>query len=204
MVDNLGQTTVATAKDTIIQGDRPPVVVAAPASITVDEGQVVQVMVSVTDADGNPITALSADLSQLPGGHNATFTKNAANTSGTLTWTPIPGMSNVVPYDVTFTASNALSGTAVVPITVQKPNVLPNAALAVTPRSGNAPLVVTADASSSSDPDGSICPISSTSVMAPSSVPRRWRARVTRMPSAHGRSRSPYGGAGCPPSRLPA
>ncbi len=156
VVDNLGQATVASKIDTVIQGDRPPVVVANPVTFTLDEGQVVQVVVSVSDPDGNPITSLSADLSLLPPGHNATFVTNGANTSGTLTWTPASGMSNVVPYDITFTASNALSGSTTSSITVTKPNLLPNAALSVTPRSGNAPLLVTANASSSSDPDGSI------------------------------------------------
>ncbi len=155
VVDNLGQATVASKIDTVIQGDRPPVVVVNPVTFSLDEGQVVQVIVSVSDPDGNPITSLSADLSLLPPGHNATFVNNGANTSGTLTWTPVSGMSNVVPYDITFTASNALSGSTTSSITVTKPNLLPNAALSVTPRSGNAPLLVTANASASSDPDGS-------------------------------------------------
>jgi PKD repeat protein len=48
------------------------------------------------------------------------------------------------------------SATNSVAVAVSPPNQPPNAALTVTPPSGTAPLAVTADASASSDPDGTI------------------------------------------------
>ena len=68
--------------------------------------------VSAADPDGNAITNLVA--APLPAG--ATFTKNAANTSGTFSWTP--SFTQAGSYNVTFTASNALSGSATTAITV--------------------------------------------------------------------------------------
>jgi hypothetical protein len=70
------------------------------------------VNVTASDPDGQTITSLTA--SGLPSG--ATFTPNGSNTSGTLDWTP--GFSQSGSYTVTFTASNALSGSATTEITV--------------------------------------------------------------------------------------
>ena len=68
--------------------------------------------VSVSDADGDAITSLTA--SGLPAG--ASFTPNASNTAGTFAWTP--GASDAGEYDVEFTGANSLSGTSVTHIRV--------------------------------------------------------------------------------------
>ncbi len=97
--------------------DQAPVVTAA-ATATVTEGAMLTIASSVADPDGDPITSLTADLSRLPAGHNAVFTPNASRTGGTLTWTPTYADGRAAPYPVTFTATNALSGTASTSITV--------------------------------------------------------------------------------------
>ena len=64
----------------------------------------------VSDPDPQPIQTLTADLSGLPPGNDATFTVNGAHTVGTLTWTPTY-VDAVGPYTVSFAAGNALSAT---------------------------------------------------------------------------------------------
>lgn len=80
--------------------------VTAPATQTVNEGATLTFTVTASDANADLITALSA--SPLPAG--ATFTTNASYTSGTFTWMPTSSQSG--DYDVVFTASNTLSGSA--------------------------------------------------------------------------------------------
>jgi hypothetical protein len=70
-------------------------------------------VVTATDVNGDAITSLTA--APLPSG--ATFNTNATNTSGTFTWTPSAGQTGT--FDVTFTASNALSGSATAHITIE-------------------------------------------------------------------------------------
>ncbi len=137
---------------TVTSVDHPPLV-SAPASATVIENGVVTVNVSASDANGEPITSLTADFSGLPVGHDAQFTAAADNISGTLTWRPTYQDERASPYSVTFRAQNALAGTASTSIMVTH---------------GDAPPVVAAPASSSvsenskltigitaTDPDGS-------------------------------------------------
>jgi hypothetical protein len=112
--------------------------------------------VTASDPDGDAVASLTADLSALPAGNNAAFTVGAGNTSGTFTWTPVTGNSRPAPYNVTFTALNASTSSATSAITVLLPNQNPTAALALSPVTGNAPLVVTANAGASTDPDGFI------------------------------------------------
>ncbi len=97
---------------------RPPIVVA-PAAVAGIEGSEITVSVSASDPDGDAIGSLTADPSGLPLGHGAVFTTDPANTSGTLTWTPSFTASIGSPYIVTFTAENALSGSATTSITVE-------------------------------------------------------------------------------------
>lgn len=78
--------------------------VTAPSTQTVNEGS--NLTFTVTASDAETITALAA--APLPSG--ATFTANAGYTSGTFSWTPTSSQSG--DYDVVFTASNALSGSA--------------------------------------------------------------------------------------------
>jgi len=80
--------------------------VTAPAVWTLVEGQTINLVVTASDANGDAITSLTA--TGLPSG--ATFTSNASHTSGTLTWTPTTSQAGA--YDVTFTAANALTGSA--------------------------------------------------------------------------------------------
>jgi hypothetical protein len=61
---------------------------------------------TVTATDSEAITSLTA--SGMPSG--ATFTPNGTNTSGTFSWTP--ATSDTGNYDVVFTASNSMSGSA--------------------------------------------------------------------------------------------
>ena len=97
--------------------DSPPSV-TAPAAITVVEGQTLTLNLSASDADGDPITSLTADFSALPAGHGAVFTRNGSNTAGTLTWTPSSSAGRPAPYSVTFTAANERSTAASTAITV--------------------------------------------------------------------------------------
>ena len=99
----------------VVGTDQPPSV-ACPASVTVNEGVLLSVAVSASDPDGDPILSLTADLSGLPTGNNATFTPGLGNTTGTFQWTP--GSTHGGTYSVTFTAANALSGSRTMMITV--------------------------------------------------------------------------------------
>jgi hypothetical protein len=95
------------ASTTIFVGDRAPVV-TAPATVTIPENSPESFTVTATDPDGDPITSLTpASSPPTPG---STFTVNGTNTSGTFSWTP--SFTAAGSYTVTFTASNALSGTA--------------------------------------------------------------------------------------------
>jgi len=100
-----------------VTDDQPPVV-TAPASRSGAEGTLITFTVSASDPDGHAITSLTANLSGLPAGNNAVFTTGAGNTSGTFTWTPTVADGGGTPYNVTFTASNSLSGSASTAITV--------------------------------------------------------------------------------------
>ena len=145
----------------------------------------------------NRIDALTADFSGLPLGNNAVFTVGAAKKSGTLTWTPAP-RDTTGPYHVTFTAGNALSGSATTAITVTSFNLPPVAALSVTPAMGPAPLAVTASASASRDSDGTVASYTfdfgDGTVIGPQSSPvashvyavGNWTARVTVLDNENG------------------
>jgi hypothetical protein len=93
--------------------DRPPVVTVNP-TYTVDENQTLSFGVKATDDDRDSIRALSANLGAVT---SATFTAVGAD-SGTFTWTPTYDEGREAPYPVSFTAQNALTGTAIAAITV--------------------------------------------------------------------------------------
>jgi parallel beta-helix repeat protein len=122
-------------------------IVTAPASVSGPAGTPITIHVSVVDPDGDLITSISA--ASPPG---ASFAVGLGYTSGTLTWTP----AVMGTYTATFTATNTLSGSALTTIIVGAANQLPTAALTVTPATGNAPLSVVANASGSTDSDGTI------------------------------------------------
>src|SRR5207247_963506 len=94
---------------TVPDVDLPPAV-TAPSNVPATETSPVTVTVQAGDEDGDPIASLTADLSGLPAGNNAVFTPGPGNTAGTLTWTPT--YNDAGSYTVTFTAANALSGSA--------------------------------------------------------------------------------------------
>ncbi|HET7497871.1 MAG TPA: PKD domain-containing protein, partial [Candidatus Eisenbacteria bacterium] len=82
----------------------------------------------------------------------ATFTANASNTSGTFNWTPSATQSGV--YTVTFTAQNALSGSASTEITVNNVDAAPVVTAPAT-QSGPEGTTITFTVSAT-DPDGDV------------------------------------------------
>ncbi|HLQ67657.1 MAG TPA: putative Ig domain-containing protein [Candidatus Limnocylindrales bacterium] len=109
--DGVNPPVTATTILTIANTDRAPVV-TAPATVSGTVGTPISIAVTAEDRDAEPIVVLSA--APLPSG--ATFTTDAANTAGTLSWTPTAGQAG--PYDIVFTATNGLSGTAATHIDV--------------------------------------------------------------------------------------
>ena len=95
--------------------DRAPVV-RAPHKVKAKTGKLLTIKVTAFDPNDDPIQSLTADLSDLPSG--ATFTTNSSNTEGQLKWTP--GRGDKGKYQVTFTASNALTGRAKTRISVKR------------------------------------------------------------------------------------
>ncbi|PYM09393.1 MAG: hypothetical protein DMD82_00240, partial [Candidatus Rokuibacteriota bacterium] len=138
----------ATTSIAVANVDRAPVV-TAPATVPIEDGKTVTVTVTASDPDGDPISGLAADLSALPPGNHASFVTDASNTSGTLTWTPRTGDAAGAPYPVTFTAGNALSGSATTRLSSDRSPVA--TAPVSQAATENVPLTFTVTAS---DPDG--------------------------------------------------
>ncbi len=65
-----------------------PPFVTSPAIVDATPGSPVEVVVTATDPLGGGLRALTADLSVLPEGNNATFTVDPGNARGVLRWTP--------------------------------------------------------------------------------------------------------------------
>ena len=93
-------------------GTNQPPVVTAPALASGSEGNPIQFTVTATDPDADAITSLTA--TGAPTG--SSFTPNGTFTSGTFSWTPTHSQAGQ--YDVTFTATNAGTGSATTHITV--------------------------------------------------------------------------------------
>jgi hypothetical protein len=144
---------LATTVITVSNVDRAPAV-TAPATAPAAGAVTLAIAVSAHDADGDSIATLSADLSHLPPGNDAVFVAGPGDTTGTLHWTPTAADTGT--YDVTFTAANALAGSAVTTISVRAFDQPPGAVLVAAPTTGNAPLNVFADASGSTETDGTI------------------------------------------------
>lgn len=105
------------AAETVPPRDRPPVV-TAPTAATALAGTTLHVDVTAADPDGQPITSLSA--SSFAATHPPSFTAAPGFASGRLSWLPTAAeVGNT--YTVTFTAQNALTGTATTTITVAAP-----------------------------------------------------------------------------------
>lgn len=128
--------------------DRPPVV-TAPAAVPASEGNLITINVTASDPDASAPAIGSLTAAPLPLG--AVFAANPTNTAGTFSWTPDFAQAGV--YSVTFTASNALSGSATTAITVSNTNRAP-VADAGGPYTGFAGSTVNFDGTGSSDPDG--------------------------------------------------
>ncbi|HEU4725156.1 MAG TPA: putative Ig domain-containing protein [Candidatus Eisenbacteria bacterium] len=94
-----------------VNPDRAPVV-TAPAAVSGTENSAIAFNVTASDPDNTPILSLSA--SGLPSG--ASFTVNAAKTSGAFAWTP--DYTQAGSHSVVFTAANALSASKTTVITV--------------------------------------------------------------------------------------
>ncbi len=107
----------ATTAITVANVDRAPAI-TVPAAVAGSEGVALSIPVTVADPDGQAVSSLTADLSGLPFGSNAAFTQNPSHTSGTLTWTPTFNDGRPASYGVSFTASNALTGSASTAITI--------------------------------------------------------------------------------------
>ncbi len=125
--------TAATAI-TISHTDRAPIV-TAPDVVDGEIGGTLIFTVTASDPDGEAITSLTADLSLLPAGNDATFVPGASNASGVFTWHMQPGQGGSFP--VTFTASNALSATAYTRINVAAPGTSITGDLVWTPQPGD-------------------------------------------------------------------
>jgi len=137
----------ATTAITVNNVDRAPVV-TAPATASVAENALLTVNVTAADPDGDAITNLTATGTAITAG--ATFAKNGSNTSGTLTWTP--NFTQAGSYAATFTASNALSGSATTNITVTNTDRAP---VVTAPASASGPVgTLITFTVSASDPDG--------------------------------------------------
>ncbi len=117
----------------IANTDRAPVVTAPPV-VDGEIGGTLIFTVTAADPDGDSIGSLTADLSLLPAGNDATFVPDASNTSGVLTWHMQAGEGGSFP--VTFTAMNALSGTAFTRINVSAPGTSITGELVWTPHAG--------------------------------------------------------------------
>ncbi len=102
---------VQVADVTDAAADHAPII-TAPVTANATPGERLTMSVSAADPDGDPLTALVADLSLLPAGSNASFVVNLARTGGTLTWTPVASDARASGYRVMFTASNAMGGSA--------------------------------------------------------------------------------------------
>jgi len=98
---------------TVNDVDRAPTV-TAPATASVSEGALLTVNVTAADADGDAIASLTATGTAITAG--TTFAPGAGNTTGELSWATTT--SDAGSYGATFTASNALSGSASTAITV--------------------------------------------------------------------------------------
>ncbi len=131
---------------TVISGDRPPVV-TAPATAIFREGVPDAFVVSASDPDGDAISSLTSSSS--PATTGSQFAINATNTSGTFSWTPSFTQSGT--YTVTFTASNALSGSAATTITFGGDRA---PVVSAPPAKSGAPGVLLTFIVSAADPDG--------------------------------------------------
>lgn len=132
---------------TVVVGDRGPILSVPPAVQVVRDSEMA-LSVSVMDPNGDPVPTVTADLSALPPGHNATFNP----TTRMLKWRPT--ISTVGSFPVVFRALNRLEGQASTEIQVL--TIPPIPAITVRPVRGSRPAEVIVDASGSYDRDGDL------------------------------------------------
>ncbi|MGE5176162.1 MAG: Ig-like domain-containing protein [Hyphomicrobiales bacterium] len=137
----------ATTSITVGNVDRPPTVTAT-SSVSGAEGAPITFGVAASDPDGDAIASLAASGSAIDAG--ATFTPAAGNLAGVFAWTPTYAQAGS--YGVTFTASNALSGSASTSVTVTNVD-LPPAVTAPASQTGAEGALLTFGVTAS-DPDG--------------------------------------------------
>lgn len=140
-----GLTSTAMLHLTIQATDCPPLVQAAPDA-GVAEGQMLEMEVTASDREGDPITTFQA--TPLPAG--ATFTTSADRTQGVLRWTP--GFDQSGAYDITFQASSGMTASAKTHISVSDVDRPP--VLSVAPSASTIPGLRVTVPVTTSDPDG--------------------------------------------------
>jgi PKD domain-containing protein/VCBS repeat protein/Big-like domain-containing protein len=148
--DEEEQLVILLNRGTFTPVNQPPTV-SAPESVAARAGSRIEFAVTAADPDGDPIATLTADLSTLPTGGDASFGVNAEHTAGTFAWTTLP--ADAGSYAIRFTATNAQSGSAMTRIAVNPPNRAPTAE-AGGPYAGGVDAPVHFDGRGSSDPDG--------------------------------------------------
>jgi|GEM_PF-3351837 len=109
--------------------------VTAPLAVNGEEGGTLTFDVSASDPDGDPIGSLTANLTPLPEGNDASFVARGDNSQGTFLWHMMPG--NAGTYNVTFSAtSNDLTGSATTRIDVRAAGANITGVLTWTPQAG--------------------------------------------------------------------
>lgn len=118
--------TTATTMLTVLPNPHAPAV-SAPASVSRSVGSTLIIPIAASDPDGDAITDLTADLSNLPpadvGGGNptASFSAEPGDHAGSLTWNLHPGDEG--DYRVRFSAFNTLAGCVLTRIHVAAANI---------------------------------------------------------------------------------
>ncbi len=84
----------------------------------VDPGTPIEIVVTASDTTGKAVRSLVADLSELPTGHDATFTVDPGNRRGVLRWTPQLEDGGAI-YAVTFRGRSMLQNSVTTRITVR-------------------------------------------------------------------------------------
>jgi len=115
--DDIACTTGSTLDHFVIgtRADLAPIV-SAPVKVDGVVGKSIDFRVTARDPDGDPVVALSPDLSGLPSG-DATWTPDTGGASGSFHWQP--AVTDLGTFTVTFTAHNVLTGAASTVLAVQ-------------------------------------------------------------------------------------
>ncbi len=113
--------------EVVLTGSEPEI--ESVRKIDATAGETVEIVVTTADPSGAPITALTANLSELPMHHDATFTVDPGNMRGVFRWTPQPEDANW-DFKVTFDAVSVLDQSRTTKITVlpleTNPSIVPN------------------------------------------------------------------------------